>query len=165
MDEPWLSDDQLTAWLKLLAVVELLPGQLDSQLRRDADLTLFDYQVLAMLSEAPGRTLRMTALAHRTNATLPRLSHVAKRLEQRGFVERLSCADDGRATNVRLTAGGWDKIVATAPGHVRAVRRAVSDALTDEQVAQLDAIADAILDRIDPHHLMTAHAARPGLHV
>ena len=96
------------AWVRLVAVVELLPGVLDSQLRRDADLTHFEYFVLAMLSEAPERTLRMTALAAQTNATLPRLSHVVHRLEDRGLVERFPCPEDGRATNARLTAAGLD---------------------------------------------------------
>ena len=101
---------------------------LDSQLRRDADLTHFEYFVLAMLSEAPDRTLRMTALAQRTNATLPRLSHVVRRLEDRGLVERFPCPEDGRATNARLTEAGWDAVVAAAPGHVDTVRHHVIDA-------------------------------------
>lgn len=71
MHVKWLSGDELAAWVRLMAVVELLPGVLDSQLRRDADLTSFEYYVLAMLSEAPERTLRMSALAAQTNATLP----------------------------------------------------------------------------------------------
>ncbi|MGZ8738489.1 MAG: MarR family transcriptional regulator, partial [Nocardioides sp.] len=72
MEVGWLDEQELSAWLRLVAVVEMLPGALDTQLRRDASLTHFEYQVLAMLSEAPDRTLRMTALAIRTNATLPR---------------------------------------------------------------------------------------------
>src|SRR5690349_2166521 len=112
MDTRWLSQRELAAWVRLAAVVELLPGVLDSQLRRDAQLTNFDYYVLAMLSEAPSRTLRMTALAAQTNATLPRLSHVVKRLEDRGLVERFPCPQDGRATNARLTSAGWRKVVA-----------------------------------------------------
>ena len=91
---------------------------LDAQLRADSGLTHFEYFVLAMLSEAPERTLRMTALAQRTNATLPRLSHVVSRLEDRGLVERFPCPEDGRATNARLTRPGWDAVVAAAPGHV-----------------------------------------------
>ena len=79
----WLDDQQLDAWKRLVAVVELLPGVLDSQLRRDADLSHFEYYVLAMLSEAPRRTLRMTDLAGATNATLPRLSHVGARRARR----------------------------------------------------------------------------------
>jgi DNA-binding MarR family transcriptional regulator len=157
MSTRWLDDEEMAAWIRLAAVLELLPGVLDSQLRRDAGLTHFEYFVLAMLSEAPERTLRMTALAARTNATLPRLSHVIRRLEERGLVERFPCPQDGRATNARLTGAGWDKVVATAPGHVDTVRAQVIDALTREQVHQLAQIAGAILDQVDPKGLVASH--------
>ncbi len=146
----WLDDDEQAAWVRLAAVVELLPGVLETQLRRDADLTHFEYWVLAMLSEAPTRTLRMTALASRTSASLSRLSHVVTRLEGRGLLERFPCPEDRRATNARLTDAGWDVVVAAAPGHVETVRDYVVDALTARQVAQLTEIAGAILDRLDP---------------
>lgn len=155
MDTKWLTKEELAAWVRLAAVLELLPGVLDSQLRHDADLTNFDYYVLAMLSEAPQRTLRMTELAAQTNATLPRLSHVVRRLEDRGLVERLPCPEDARATNARLTSEGWRKVQASAPGHVANVREHVLDALTPEQVTQLTAITDAILQRLDPAGRMT----------
>lgn len=150
MSTRWLSREELAAWVRLAAVLELLPGRLDQQLRRDAELTNFEYYVLAMLSEAPERTLRMTALAAQTNATLPRLSHVVRRLEERGLVERFPCPQDARATNARLTAQGWDTVVAAAPGHVAVVRDLVVDALTPEQVGQLTTITDALLQRLDP---------------
>ena len=154
METRWLTKDELAAWVRLYTVVELLPNALDSQLRRDADLTSFEYYVLAMLSEAPERTLRMTDLAAQTSATLPRLSHVVKRLEARGLVERFPCPEDRRATNARLTDDGWHKIVETAPGHVANVRRHVIDALTREQIGQLRGIADALLERLDPDAAM-----------
>src|SRR4051794_26957135 len=125
MQTEWLDDAERDAWLRLVAVVELLPGVLDAQLRGQSGLTHYEYFVLAMLSEAPDRTLRMTALAQRTNATLPRLSHVVRRLQERGLVDRFPCPEDGRATNARLTACGWDAVVAAAPGHVDNVRRHV----------------------------------------
>jgi DNA-binding MarR family transcriptional regulator len=150
MSTRWLDERERGAWVRLVALVELLPGVLDSQLRRDADLTHFDYWVLSSLSEAPERTLRMTALAERTNATLPRLSHVVSRLEARGLVERFPCPENRRATNARLTAAGWAKVVETAPGHVETVRRFVLDALADDQVDQLSGACDAILRRLDP---------------
>jgi DNA-binding MarR family transcriptional regulator len=156
METEWLSDDERGAWVRLAAVLELLPGVLDTQLRRDADLTHFEYFLLAMLSEAPDRTLRMTSLAQRTNATLPRLSHVVRRLEDRGLVRRVPCPDDGRATNAQLTPAGWDKVVDTAPGHVTNVRTHVIDALSPEQVGQLAEIAEAILGRIDPAGVVMA---------
>jgi DNA-binding MarR family transcriptional regulator len=154
METDWLTRDELAAWVRLYTVVELLPNVLDSQLRRDADLTSFEYYVLAMLSEAPHRTLRMTALAAQTSATLPRLSHVVKRLEARGLMERFPCPEDGRATNARLTDGGFRKILETAPGHVANVRRHVIDALTPEQLGQLRGIADALLEKLDPDATM-----------
>jgi DNA-binding MarR family transcriptional regulator len=155
MADEWLTEEERAAWLRLVAVVELLPGVLDSQLRADSGVTHFEYFVLAMLSEAPERTLRMTSLAQRTNATLPRLSHVMRRLEGRGFVERYPCPEDGRATNARLTPTGWDAVAAAAPGHVRAVRRHVFDALTPRQVDQLRRIGDSLLSRLDAHGGMT----------
>ena len=162
MQTRWLTEEELAAWMRLAAVVELLPGVLDSQLRRDARLTHFEYFTLAMLSEAPDRTLRMTALAALTNATLPRLSHVISRLERRGLVERNPCPEDKRATNVRLSEAGWATIVESAPGHVENVRRHVIDALTPEQVSQLREITEALLKRLDPKGRVTKGLLAPG---
>lgn len=156
METRWLDPAERDAWLRLVAVLELLPGVLDAQLRSDAGLTHFEYYVLAMLSEAPDRTLRMTGLAQRTSATLPRLSHVVRRLEDRGLVERFPCPEDGRATNARLTDVGWDAVVAAAPGHVDTVRHFVVDPLTRRQLTQLRDIGDALLSRLDPEGRMTA---------
>ena len=160
MNERWLDDQEAAAWVRLAGILELLPGVLDSQLRRDAELTHFEYYALAMLSESPERTLRMTSLAAQTNSTLPRLSHVVRRLEDRGLLERFPCPEDARATNVRLTAAGWDKVQQAAPGHVANVRQHVIDALTPEQVAQLRAIGEAILGRVDPDGTMAATYTR-----
>ena len=159
----WLNDEELAAWLRLIGVVELLPGALDTQLRRDSGVTHFEYMVLAMLSEADERTLQMSWLARRTNATLPRLSHVVRRLEERGLVERSPCPGDGRATNARLTEAGWELVVAAAPGHVDNVRAHVIDALTPEQVTQLREIGDALLTRLDPHGVMTETPTGPAV--
>lgn len=160
MDTPWLDRRQLRSWIRLRGVLELLPAVLDAQLRRDSDLTEFEYYVLAMLSEAPARTLRMTELARQTNATLPRLSHVVSRLESRGLVERFPCPEDRRASNALLTEAGWDKLQDTAPGHVTNVRQHVIDALTDEQIDQLATIGDALLARLDPTGSMAATYTR-----
>jgi len=158
VDTRWLTRKQLSAWLRLAAVLELLPTALDSQLRRDAQLTHFDYQVLAMLSEAPDRTMRMAKLAEGTTATLARLSHVVQRLETRGLLERLPCPGDRRATNARLTEAGWQKVRQAAPGHVTFVRDHVIDALTPDQITQLADITQAILHTLDPD------ASRAGMY-
>ena len=156
METSWLDDQQRAAWVKLVAVVELLPGVLETQLRRDSGLTHFEYFVLAMLSEAPDRTLRMTSLAERVNATLSRLSHVIHRLEARQLVERRPCPEDGRATNAHLTDEGWSTISAAAPGHVATVRHYIIDALSASQVRQLDVIMTALLKELDPQARMSS---------
>src|SRR6478609_4061053 len=156
MTTRWLTPEEHAAWVRLVAIVELLPGALDGQLRRDAGLMHFEYFVLAVLSDAPERTLRMSALAQRTNATLARLSHVVRRLEERGLVERFPCPDDARATNARLTAAGWDTVAAAAPDHVAHVRAKVLDALTPDQVRQRADIGESLLAGLDPEGRMTA---------
>lgn len=156
MDSTGLTQSELAAWVRLASVLELLPGVLDTQLRRDAELLHFEYLVLAVLSEAPKRALRMSELAAQTNATPPRLSHVVKRLEDRGLLERFPCSEDARATTARLTAAGWRKVREAAPGHSGTVRDNVIDALTPEQVDQLAEITEAILGRLDPSGAMTS---------
>ena len=144
----WLSDDEQRAWRRLAAIVTLLPGALESQLQRDADLTHFEYWVLAMLSEAPDRALRMSELAGLSNGSLSRLSHVVSRLDKRGYVRRDRTPEDGRGWVATLTDSGYAKVVASAPGHVEEVRRLIFDTLSPQQVAQLDELCATILKRL-----------------
>lgn len=146
----WLDDDEQRTWRAFLATSELLYGALDRQLQRDAGLTHASYVVLAMLSEAPDRSLRMSELAARANASPSRLSHSVARLEERGWVCRQRTAQDGRGTVAVLTDDGWDVLVRTAPGHVGAVREHLFDRLTPEQVTSLGEICAAVLDALDP---------------
>ncbi len=157
-----LDEAEAAAWVRLAALVELLPGVLDSQLRRDSGLTHFEYLALAMLEETPGRVLRMSELASRTSATLPRLSHVVRRLEERGLVRRRPCPEDGRASNVELTDAGAQAWREATPGHVATVRRAVFDVLEPDQIRQVSDIAETILRTIDPDGTMTALCQRPA---
>jgi len=145
----WLTSDERAAWLALAGMVVRLPKALDTQLERDAGLSFYEYMVMAMLSEQPNRTLQMSELAGMTNGSLSRLSHVATRLEGAGWICRERCQDDGRATNAILTDDGFAKVVATAPGHVGAVRALVIDAVAPEQLGQLRDIGAAVLARVD----------------
>ncbi|AGL18481.1 MarR family winged helix-turn-helix transcriptional regulator [Actinoplanes sp. N902-109] len=152
----WLTPGELEAWLPVGGLLLRLPAALDAQMQRDSGLSHFDYLVLASLSEAPGRTRRMSALAALANGSLSRLSHVVKRLEAKGWIERRACPEDGRYTNAVLTDAGWDKVLASAPGHVEVVRALVLDALTGGELAQLGDMARRILARVD------ATSDRPG---
>jgi DNA-binding MarR family transcriptional regulator len=144
----WLSDDEQRAWRRLGAVTMLLPAALESQLQRDSGLTHFGYWVLAMLSEAPGRSRRMSELAAVANGSQSRLSHLVAKLEEKGWVRRERVGDDGRGYVAVLTDAGYDKLAACAPAHVAEVRRLVFDALTPEQVQALDEICDIIASRL-----------------
>lgn len=146
----WLDADERESWIGLARLLIRLPAALDAQLRRDAGLTHFEYQVLAALSEQDDRRLRMSTLASFADGSLSRLSQVVARLERRSWVERSPDPDDGRYTVAHLTDAGWDKVVASAPGHVEEVRRLVLDPLTTTQVRQLRAIGDRVNRAIDP---------------
>jgi DNA-binding MarR family transcriptional regulator len=151
----WLDEDELRAWLRLAGVMLKLSPALDSQLQRDCDLTHFDYLCLAMLSETDDRTLAMSELAARTNASLSRLSHVVSKLERRGWVARTPSPESRRVTLVRLLEEGWQVLVDAAPGHVETVRSLVFDGLSAEDVAALERIAGHIGDRIEECRLRT----------
>lgn len=140
----WLDDDEQHAWRALIALINLLPTALDRQLQDEAGVGHTYYMILAMLSEAPERSLRMTQLAEITSTSQSRLSHAVTRLEERGWVERQPCPSDRRGQLARLTDAGYDVLVRVAPLHVREVARLVFDPLTPEQVSQLEEIASAI---------------------
>jgi DNA-binding MarR family transcriptional regulator len=106
-----------------------------------------------MLSEAPGRSLRMSDLAVRANSSPSRLSHAVARLEERGWVRREPAPKDGRGTVAVLTDAGVEMLVSTAPGHVAAVREHLFDRLTPEQVRDLGDICAAILDALSPNRV------------
>ena len=141
----WLSDEQQAAWRPFVALLLRLPAALDARLQKDAGITQFDYLVLSGLSEAPDHTLRMSELAAMASGSLSRLSHVVSRLEARGWVRREPCPGDGRFINAVLTEEGWQKVQATAPGHVTAVRDLLLAALTEEEFEQLGAISATVL--------------------
>ena len=159
-DTRWLSDHEQRAWRKLAALMSVVPPALDGQLQRDAGLTMFGYWVLAMLSEAPGRQLRMSHLAQQSNASASRVSHVVSRLEQQGFVARRKAEDDARGSIAELTEDGMTKVVASAPGHVEKVRSLIMDGLGPAQVELLDELCTALLAQVDPDG--TLSVAPPG---
>jgi len=145
----WLTAAELDSWLSVVRLMIWLPWSIDKQLQRDSNLRMVEYQVLAMLSESPQRTMRMSSLAEVTNASLSRLSHLVQRLERRGFVRRESDPTDGRFTNAILTGEGFERLVEAAPRHVAYVRSLVIDALTPEQLRRLGRDANRITSRID----------------
>jgi DNA-binding MarR family transcriptional regulator len=136
--------------LALAGLLIRLPQALDQQLRHDAKISHFEYMVLVVLSESVDRTQRMSSLAAISGGSLPRLSQVIRKFEDRGWVERRPDPDDGRYTLATMTDGGWQAITDFAPSHVETVRRLVFDSLDHDQVDQLNDIGRRILAAIDP---------------
>jgi DNA-binding MarR family transcriptional regulator len=141
----WLSAEQLHEWQSLVTLLMTLPAAMDGQLRRDAGVNLFEYHVLAALSDAPDRTLVLSDLAGLAQGSLSRLSHAVTRLERAGWVVRRSCGNGGsRRTEALLTDAGWAKLEEIAPGHVGQARRLVVDALSPQQLTALGDAARTI---------------------
>jgi len=145
----WLSAEQLESWLSLVGLLVRLPSAIDSQLQRDANLGMVEYQVLAMLAKEPRRTLRMSALAAQASSSISRLSHLVSRLERRELIRREPDAADGRFTNAVLTEEGMRVLAEAAPAHVAFVRNIVIDALTPERLRRLGQDAQRIVTRIE----------------
>lgn len=158
----WLNPAERQAWLALYAVSTMLPGTLDTQLNRQAGITLFDYHVLAMLSETDKGTLPMSELAGRSNASLSRLSHVVKKLEFRGWVARSQSNRDGRVTTAEITDTGLENLMTLSQAHVEHVRSCVFDALDEKDIADLERVGKKILASLDERHWILREPAGQG---
>jgi DNA-binding MarR family transcriptional regulator len=145
----WLTDDEQASWLALAGVMLRLNTALDQQLQRDSSLTHFEYLTLAMLSAEPEWTTTMSDLARTVNASPSRLSHVVRKLEERGWVARSPSPQSRRVTVVRLTQEGYDVLAEAAPGHVGTVASLVFDGLGAEDVEQLRRLMTHVLERLE----------------
>jgi DNA-binding MarR family transcriptional regulator len=146
----WLDDAQQQTWRAYLAASQLLSDHLDRQLQRDSGFPHIYYSLLVWLSESPDRRMRMTDLAERSKITRSRLSHAVSRLEEDGWVRREDCPTDRRGQMAVLTDEGFEALKAAAPGHVEAVRGAMFDRLSAEQVRQLGEIMRIVAEGLAP---------------
>jgi len=148
MDVRWLDDDEQTTWRTFLAATHLLMDRLDRELQTGVGIPHAYYEILVRLSEAPGRAMRMSDLAERCHSSRSRLSHAVDRLEEKGWVQRISCPSDKRGAFALLTDAGFAVLEAAAPGHVEGVRRHVFDQLTPSQVEALGTISQKVAQRL-----------------
>jgi DNA-binding MarR family transcriptional regulator len=131
----WLTPSEMVAWRTYIIASRQLLAALDADLK-EHDLTLPDYEILALLSDAPDRQMRMSELAKIALLSRSRLSHRMKVMEKAGWLKREPCPDDKRGYFAVMTPKGWKAIVAAAPDHVESVRARFVDHLTkaDQQV-------------------------------
>jgi DNA-binding MarR family transcriptional regulator len=124
----------MAAWRRYIVASRRLLEALDSDLA-DHELSMPDYEILAQLSDAPERRMRMSELADVAMLSRSRLSHRMKVMEKAGWVRREACPVDKRGFFAVMTAKGWKAIEAAAPDHVDSVRRRFVDLLSkDDQL-------------------------------
>ncbi|MET0763680.1 MAG: MarR family transcriptional regulator [Blastococcus sp.] len=146
----WLNADEQKAWRAWLYSSQLLMDRLDRDLTHETGISHAYYEILVALSETPGRMLRMSQLADRCLSSRSRLSHAVSRLEERGWVRRQVCEDDGRGQLAVLTDEGFAALEGAAPVHVESVRSHLFDQLSPEQVDALRDIGETLLRHLDP---------------
>lgn len=142
----WLDAHEQEAWRAFLRSHVLLFAQLESEMTGTTGVPLAYYEIMVQLSEAPDRRLRMSELASFSNQSRSRLSHAVARLEDLGWVERHACPTDRRGAYAVLTDQGFAALESAAPTHVTGVRVHLFDRLTPEQVDQMKAISEAVLE-------------------
>ena len=140
----WLNTAEMKAWRRYIIASRRLLEALDSDLDSH-DLSMPDYEILALLSDAPDRKMRMSELADIALLSRSRLSHRMKVMEKAGWVKREACPSDKRGYFAVMTPKGWKAIVAAAPDHVESVRARFIDHLSK---ADQEAIAQ-IFERIE----------------
>ena len=149
-DTPWLSGDEVDAWVSLASLLVALPQAIDRQLKRDSGINFFEYSIMSGLSQAEGHAMPLSTLAHLSGGSLSRLSHAVTRLEQQGWVQRRACFGEARVTEAVLTEAGLAKLVEAAPAHVREARRLVVDVLSSTEREQLTAICGKLVRTASP---------------
>jgi len=149
-DEPWLSAEQQLVWRAFLRMSTQLTERIERDLQQAAGMPHAYYLILAMLSEAPGRSLRMNQLAEVVRASQSRVSHAISRLEESGWVRRIPAPGDRRGQIAELTDAGFDRLVEVAPSHAETVRSIMFDPLSPRQLENFADICDTILGGLGP---------------
>lgn len=143
----WLNAAEMRAWRRYIIASRRLLEALDDDLAAH-DISMADYEVLAQLSEAPDRRMRMSELADVAMISRSRLSHRIKVMEKSGWVKREACPIDKRGYFAVMTPKGWKAIVAAAPDHVASVRERFLDALDKSDQKVLAEIFERVATRI-----------------
>lgn len=142
-----LTERELAAWRTSIRMMEMLRGRLEQQLQANCSLSLADYSVLSVLSEAPGGRMRLYELSQAANWEKSRLHHQLTRMVKRGLVDREPCGS--RGIEAAITAHGFAVIREAAPGHAQAVRQLFVDSLTPQELDQFAEMAGTVLRNLE----------------
>jgi DNA-binding MarR family transcriptional regulator len=144
----WLTEEEQRAWRGLLRMTSQLNARMNRQLQDGYGVSLADYDVLVVLSEASAGRLRVFEIADALAWEQSRVSHQLARMQRRGLVAREGCQSDARGAFAVLTEAGRAAIERAAPAHAETVRQLVFDGLSRDQLAALTAITSDVLERL-----------------
>ena len=148
----WLNPREMKAWRSYIIASRRLLDALDFDLDQH-DLSMADYEVLALLSDAPERKLRMSELAELAMLSKSRLSHRIKVMEGVGWIKREKCPNDKRGYFAVMTEKGFKAIAKAAPDHVESVRSRLLDHLTVKDQEEISRIFDRVTDKLRVQYL------------
>lgn len=140
----WLDEEEQRAWRAILRATHMI-NQAMEQALDEHEVSLGEYELISMLSEAPGGRMRMAALADLVVQSRSRVSHTATRLQRRGWVARTRSIKDARGVLLELTDQGWERVEALAPVHVASVRAALLDHMTRAELLEHGAIMRQVI--------------------
>ena len=143
----WLNPREMKAWRSYIIASRRLLEALDSDLVGH-DLSMADYEVLAQLSDAPNRRMRMSELAELAMLSKSRLSHRMKVMEKAGWVRRELCSEDKRGSWAIMSDKGFKAIAAAAPCHVASVRKRFIDQLSTKEQGELAGIFSHLTEEL-----------------
>lgn len=142
----WLSSEEQTAWRAFITAATMLTRQFNADMLATHDLSMDDYAILAMLSEAPDDRLRFGELAEVLRVPKAHITYRFRRLEGQGLVRREACPTDARGAYAVLTREGRHRIEEAAPTHVESVRQHLLDHITPEQLRTIGEAMTAVID-------------------
>ncbi len=111
-------------WRTLAALHGLIEGELERSLQDGSKLSVVEYTVLDALSRQDGWDMRMQQLARATALSSSATTRLVNRLEDRGLLTRILCADDRRGIYTELTGSGLALLERARPVHDATLERA-----------------------------------------
>jgi DNA-binding MarR family transcriptional regulator len=129
----WLTEDEMKAWRSFITTAMDLMRSIELDLQ-PFGLDTGDYQLLAILSEAPDHRLRMCDLADMLRLSRSGLTRRMEGVMAAKLVARERDERDGRSANAVLTAKGYALLKKAAPTHVASVRARMIDLLSASEI-------------------------------
>ncbi len=126
-----------SGWRTLAALHGHIEAALERELSREHGVSVVEFTVLDALSRQDGWHMRMSQLARAAALSSSATTRLVNRLEERGLLTRVLCADDRRGIYTELTASGRHLHRAASPTHDRVLQASLEQAHAVPELAPL----------------------------